>query len=232
MIEPPSEPVSHPDDSVRAFLAARNVPCPGCNYNLRGVEQPVCPECGRGIELTIARPGNNRGYLLFVLLALCWVMAAGTMNGVRAWEVVRQEAMTNQWLSQAFGAATPGSFRITTPSTRGSSQTTITIPQTTTRSGSSVVISGGSMSFSSFGTISTSGSTGYLWSNVSQQSWLMLGWWGGLGILSLVWLIVCLGRRRRFDTDRPPRSLVAGACILFALYAGYHAIMFTREMLT
>lgn len=233
MIEPPTEPLSRADESVRTFLAERDAPCPGCNYNLRGVEQPVCPECGRGIELSISRPGRSRGYLLFVLLALGWVLIAGTMNGARAWKVVQQEATLSRWggLTRTFGTVNPGQVRLVVPSV-GSGSTTLTLPPTRTTSRGMVTITSGSVSFSTTGTPAMTPGTGYNWSAVSSQSWAMLSWWGGLGVLALICVILCIVRRRRFDGERPPRPLVASAGILFALYATYHAVMFTREMMT
>jgi predicted RNA-binding Zn-ribbon protein involved in translation (DUF1610 family) len=32
--------------TLERFLAARDVPCTGCGYNLRGVSTVFCPECG------------------------------------------------------------------------------------------------------------------------------------------------------------------------------------------
>lgn len=36
---------------VRAYLAERDAHCPGCGYNLRGVREPVCPECAGELSL-------------------------------------------------------------------------------------------------------------------------------------------------------------------------------------
>ncbi len=218
---------------IRSFLADRDFPCPGCSYNLRGVEQPLCPECGRAIELTINRPGRSRGYLLFVLLALGWVFAAGTMNGVRAWSNVRQEASVGPWFSvfQSPRILQPGQSRriITSPS--GSGQT-IVLPPTPSSISTSITITGGGVSFSTGGPVATLGQPSLNWSSVSSQSWTFLGWWSGLALLAMLWIIVTLVRRKRFDADRPPRALVAWAWSLFTLYAGYHAIMFTREFIS
>ena len=38
---------------IKSYLADRDVPCPACGYNLRGVEGSKCPECGKGICLSI-----------------------------------------------------------------------------------------------------------------------------------------------------------------------------------
>ena len=37
-----------------AYLRDRDVTCPLCKYNLRGLTTPRCPECGRDLELTVA----------------------------------------------------------------------------------------------------------------------------------------------------------------------------------
>lgn len=40
------------------FLAERDEPCPSCGYNLRGLTEPACSECGVGLALrvNIAKP--------------------------------------------------------------------------------------------------------------------------------------------------------------------------------
>lgn len=38
---------------LRTFLAARDVPCPMCRYNLRGLTAETCPECGSEVEVTV-----------------------------------------------------------------------------------------------------------------------------------------------------------------------------------
>jgi hypothetical protein len=37
-----------------AWLRDRDVPCPLCAYNLRGLTSPRCPECGHELRLTVA----------------------------------------------------------------------------------------------------------------------------------------------------------------------------------
>ena len=47
----PADPVSTPANArLRAYLAANDVKCEGCGYNLRGATTVACPECGRIIE--------------------------------------------------------------------------------------------------------------------------------------------------------------------------------------
>lgn len=45
-------------DPLRTFLADRNVPCPKCQYNLRALQQPLCPECGAPLELGVLVAGR------------------------------------------------------------------------------------------------------------------------------------------------------------------------------
>jgi len=206
------------DDLVTAYLARRDVQCPRCAYNLRGVGEPLCPECGHKIELTIHRPGRSRGYLLFVLLALGWVLLAGTMNGFRAWERVQAEAApARQTLfttsSFSFSAGPGGVTRSFSNSSRAvvrmnssGGVTVITTPSTT-----------------------AAANAGPAWASVSQQTWINFGWWTGLGLLAVSTLILTLFLRRRFAADAPPWRIVAAAGVLFLLYGGYHALAFSRE---
>ncbi len=39
---------------LTAHLASRDVPCPKCQYNLRGVADGRCPECGAVLQLSIS----------------------------------------------------------------------------------------------------------------------------------------------------------------------------------
>ena len=49
-----SDPTQAPPGTLQSFLADRDTPCPGCGYNLRGLPDSTCPECGIPIELSIA----------------------------------------------------------------------------------------------------------------------------------------------------------------------------------
>ncbi len=41
------------DEHLRQFLAGRDVPCPGCGYNLRDLVVPRCPECAAPLTLSV-----------------------------------------------------------------------------------------------------------------------------------------------------------------------------------
>jgi hypothetical protein len=59
MIESPTAPAPDfvaapaPEVVLIDFLRIRDVPCPLCGYNLRGLQQPRCPECGRELTLSV-----------------------------------------------------------------------------------------------------------------------------------------------------------------------------------
>lgn len=38
---------------LEMFLAEREVPCPNCGYNLRGLQGSTCPECGLSLSLRV-----------------------------------------------------------------------------------------------------------------------------------------------------------------------------------
>lgn len=241
----------HGTAAIQMFLADRDAPCPGCGYNLRGIEQATCPECGRAIELALARSGRGRGYFLFVLLAAGWVLCAGGMNTYRTWRQVRIEAQPRPI---ARIVTFNSSFTI-----NGSSSTTVinpSAPSTFTLNRGGPANAAGSVTITSPGngqpvTVTQNGgrtaisnspgtrrvltnnikpTNGLVWSNVATNTWASLGWWGGLGLLAVVMLMVAIVRRRRFDREHPPRIAIGAAIVLFALYAGYHAVVFAREV--
>lgn len=48
---------------LRSYLSHHDTPCPGCGYNLRGLGQGSCPECGDSISLAVTNyPSRSGGY--------------------------------------------------------------------------------------------------------------------------------------------------------------------------
>ena len=47
-------PDARNDPTLLAWLADRDVPCPLCGYNLRGLIALRCPECGHDLRLAVA----------------------------------------------------------------------------------------------------------------------------------------------------------------------------------
>ncbi len=59
------------------YLRGRDVACPLCNYNVRGLTSNRCPECGRELELTVGLVEPRIGAWVTCLVA---VTAAGGMG--------------------------------------------------------------------------------------------------------------------------------------------------------
>ncbi len=55
---------------LRALLAARDMPCPVCAYNLRRITSANCPECGAQLDLRVASTDLKLGPWLVSLFGL------------------------------------------------------------------------------------------------------------------------------------------------------------------
>lgn len=62
-------------EGLREFLAARDVPCPGCDYNLRGLEDDRCPECGVGLRLPLEVPDPGLGLYVATIIPVAGLAA-------------------------------------------------------------------------------------------------------------------------------------------------------------
>lgn len=67
--QPAPEP---PDDQAMLvdYLASRDVPCPLCGYNLRGLRHDHCPECGQSLRLAVNLVAPVRGAYVVGLVGL------------------------------------------------------------------------------------------------------------------------------------------------------------------
>jgi hypothetical protein len=61
------------------YLRERDVPCPLCNYNLRNLTRPQCPECRQDLTLTV---GVTRPRLLWLLATVAPSMFSGIAAGL------------------------------------------------------------------------------------------------------------------------------------------------------
>lgn len=59
------------------FLSTRDVPCPSCGYNLRGINSPVCPECAEPLALRVGFARDTTRALLAAILPPAVVGGAG-----------------------------------------------------------------------------------------------------------------------------------------------------------
>ena len=92
------------------YLRGRDVACPLCGYNLRGLTASRCPECGRELQLTVGLVEPRIGAWVTCLVA---VTAAGGM-GVMAilsiarhgWDVLFDTEDAGQVVAIAYFLAT------------------------------------------------------------------------------------------------------------------------------
>lgn len=71
-------------EALTSFLSSRDVPCPACDYNLRGLTAEHCPECSRRLVLSVslAEPPIVPYVLATVGLAACGAAFALMILGV------------------------------------------------------------------------------------------------------------------------------------------------------
>jgi hypothetical protein len=87
-----------PSDSelLKAYLADRDVPCPGCGYSLRGCVAESCPECARPFALGVSREPwmtNHLGLFwsalwiafLYHALIAAFIIAEFVKSGLAPW---------------------------------------------------------------------------------------------------------------------------------------------------
>jgi hypothetical protein len=78
----PSAPPTQPGDPEEVelllqFVRERDVRCPRCDYNLRNLTQPVCPECREQLHLSVGLTRPKFGWLIAAL-------APGIFSGIAA----------------------------------------------------------------------------------------------------------------------------------------------------
>ncbi|MFO0835357.1 MAG: hypothetical protein U0638_10320 [Phycisphaerales bacterium] len=78
--------------SLRAYLAERDVACPSCGYNLRGLQSPACPECNQALKLQVGLVEPRLGQFLTGLIGL--TMGFGFCFIVGLWGLVKAPRAT------------------------------------------------------------------------------------------------------------------------------------------
>lgn len=71
-----------------AFVQNRDVHCPRCDYNLRNLTQPVCPECREELHLSVGLTRPHFGWLIAAL-------APGIFSGIAAFFMAGMLIMVN-----------------------------------------------------------------------------------------------------------------------------------------
>lgn len=67
------------DELLVTFLAERDINCPRCDYNLRGLTSDRCPECGESLKLNI---GLVRPKLKAMIAGLIGLAAGAGLSGL------------------------------------------------------------------------------------------------------------------------------------------------------
>src|SRR4051812_21337301 len=76
----PGDPAQEKDAAALvAFLSERDVACPLCRYNLRGLPSPRCPECGRELALQVGLTEPRQAAWLTGQIALTAAAGVGVM---------------------------------------------------------------------------------------------------------------------------------------------------------
>src|SRR5262245_57156238 len=116
VISPPTQPRDADEAALLLrFVHERDVRCPRCDYNLRNLTQPVCPECREELHLSVGLRRPTIGWLI-VALSPCIFSGLATIF-VTAMLIVVNISRTGRapwqpyalatfgWLSALFGIA-------------------------------------------------------------------------------------------------------------------------------
>jgi hypothetical protein len=76
----PPPPPSSEHAWLLEYLRDHDAVCPLCKYNLRGLTQPRCPECGRDVRLTVGLTEPHLRSLIIFLVALSLSAGCGMLS--------------------------------------------------------------------------------------------------------------------------------------------------------
>lgn len=105
---PPPDAAS---ELVIEYLSGHDAACPACGYGLRGIADPVCPECAAPLHIEIASIRSSAGPWLLALVS--WTLALG-FDGVVALIFTTALAVTRPPLSQAYPYIFASTFTVLT----------------------------------------------------------------------------------------------------------------------
>lgn len=197
------------DDSslLETYLAARDVPCPNCRYNLRGCSGGTCPECGRPLELALQARESGIPHRMFLLLALGWVLLAGSMNSYRFISALYDEYY---WASRPYGNL--GTLQSQLQGSSGGATPPWGAPLAPTP-------------------VSIFSLSALNWSRSIWAGGLVVGALVGLLVLEREWRGAGARPGAIAGRDRRIARLVVFSWVLFGVYASWHIVHFGRELI-
>ena len=90
-----SEPGHSESELLKMLLAVRDIPCPVCGYNLRGIASNKCPECGRNLELRVVSGDLRVTAWLVALLSAALPFGASALFSILGFIVGIQGGFRN-----------------------------------------------------------------------------------------------------------------------------------------
>jgi hypothetical protein len=87
----------HQSELLRAFLAESDAPCPVCGYNLRGLREAACPECGDPLELALSRRAPKHGAYTCAVMPLGMAAAFSILLTVAEGVYGREDSLHGDW---------------------------------------------------------------------------------------------------------------------------------------
>jgi hypothetical protein len=90
-----NDPVESDNQALITWLRDRNAHCPLCDYNVRNLTTPRCPECGQMLRLTVALAEPYLKAWITLLVSLCpgagmgvlWLWSIFMTRGRAPWQL-------------------------------------------------------------------------------------------------------------------------------------------------
>ena len=76
---PEGDRAQQESELLKQLLALREIPCPVCGYNLRGIESDKCPECGAKLDLRVGSSDLKLGLWIAAILGVALPLGFGVI---------------------------------------------------------------------------------------------------------------------------------------------------------
>lgn len=108
----PNPPPAFPEDVqfLIEFAKDQDILCPACDYNLRDLSVPRCPECGLQLALKVSLVYPRLGSWLLMVVPLLMVTGVGVYAAVVLVTVIPYQSVSPGPLPYVFAATVPFGF--------------------------------------------------------------------------------------------------------------------------